>query len=311
MSFSSRSLFFICFLIYLSCFPTVGSTQSKWQLNLGAALWPNNCDIPSGAQNSSTGVSAGPNITLSYGKFRFGGTFFVGRFDVHPQHGIELNEQNEPVFSDHDAHERGFTSDGLSKRWDLDVNLGYQFNRYARLSFSFVMNKHRADIVTYWSPKRDADGDIVLPSDDSRLRILDYVDTQYWIGQNFGGSIPVETVSTRFSIFYNTSLLILAGETGSGVFEQPIGTLNETGPRTSYTDEDGDLAFPPRDLGSRSFGDNLGMTFNSGFGFQLIDKPAMVIYGGYNVKFFSEKQSSLIDHSVFRGWFAGLSINIY
>lgn len=311
-----RVMALICFAMILMAIGTVWAQDTpeeprKLRLNLGFSAWPNNCDIPTGGQDSPTRPSFGPFFSLSYGKFRVGSTFFIGNFDIHPDHGIELDAANEPQFSDHEARKRGFTSDGDTKRIDFDLNVGYEFSRYVRLSLSLVVNRHEADILTYWFPIRNAQGEIVLPSDPSRLRLLDYVDTQFWIGQNLSGSLPIQTISGRFSLFYNASILVLAAESGTGVFEQPIGTFNNTGPRTSYTDENGNLGFPPRDLGSRSFGENVGVTFNSGVGFQLTDSPAVLIFGGYNIKFFTEDQSELIDHSLFKGPFAGISVNVH
>jgi hypothetical protein len=283
----------------------------KVGLNLGFSAWPNNCDIPSGGQDTGIEPSFGPFFSLSFGKWRVGGTFFVGNFGVAADHGIELDSNRQPQFSNEGPRERGFTSQGETQRIDLDLNVGYEFSRYARVSLSFILNRHEADVTTFWFPVRNEQGEIELPTDQSRSRLLAYTDNQFWVGTSFGGSIPVETVSTRFSIFYNSGLLLLAAESGDGVFEQPVGTLNETGPRTSYTDENGQLAFPPRDLGSRSFGDNFGITLNAGLGFQLTNDPAVVIFGGYNVKFFQESESRLIDHSIFRGPFFGASVNVF
>ncbi len=306
------TIYRLCVVILLGLMLPAGLlAQSEWSMNLGFSAWPNNCDVPSGGQDSHLQPSFGPFFSLNKGHWQFGGTFFKGHFDIEPEHAIELDATGQPVFSDEHAREHGFTSDGWTERIDVDLNVGYRFNRYAKLSFSFVINRHEADVVTYWGPVLDNDGNIILPSDPSLLRDLRYTDTQFWIGQNFSGSIPIETVSARFSIFYNASLLVLAGENGDGVFEQPIGTLNETTPRTTYADEDGNVIFPPRSLGTRSFGDNLGITFSTGAGFQLFNNPATVIFGGYNVKFYDEKQNSFIDHSVFKGPFVGISVNVF
>lgn len=306
-----KKLSWISIVLVCSSFVAMCNAQNSWHLSVSLSAWPNNCDIPAGGRDSKTAASFGPSFMVSHGKFRLGATFYTGHFDIDPHHAIILDENGEPVFEDEEARKRGFTSFGWTDRTDLDINAGYDFNRYARLSVSLVMNRHSADLQTYWFPIRDATGDIVLPSDPSRVRILDYKETQLWFGENFSGSIPVETVSARFSIFYNTSLLVLLSETGKAFYEEPVGTLNETSPRLTYRDENGNILFPPRDLGTRSFGGNVGITFSTGAGFQLIDSPVVVVFGGYNLKFFGEEQTALIDHSVFKGPFAGVSVNIF
>jgi len=278
-------------------------------INLGLSTWLNNCDVPAGSQITSLQPSFGPNFTLTYGKFRLGGTFYLGNFDIKPEDGIQriFDSGNNVVgveFIDADTRNRGFTSFGDTKRLDFTLNAGYTFSRYATLSLSFIVNRHEVDLITYWFPTADEDGNITnLPVD--RAIPFSYDDTQYWIGQHFGGSVPIETVSTRFSLFYSAGLLVILGESGSS----KVGT-RELGPRVSYTLEEGGIAGPPaaRDLGARPFGENVGLTFNTGVGFQLLERVGL--YAGYNFKFFSEDETEFIDHSQFHGPFFGLNWNV-
>lgn len=304
-----RIMLFMVTILSLLSTSLSAQDAGTWRLNLGLAVWPNNCDVPASGQDSGTDASFGPNFTLNRGRFRIGGTFFSGHFHINPAHAIVQNENGDLQFADPEARQRGFTSDGETRRQDLDLHLGYDFNRYARLSFSIVMNRHKADIVTFRAPQRTADNKIILPSDPENQRILSYTDTQWWFGENMSGSIPIETVSANFSVFYNSSLLLLLTELGSGVYEDPLGTLIQANPRSIYRDNDGNWNYSS--LGSRSFGDNIGITFNAGVGFQLLESPALVVYGGYNIKLFEEKQTELIDHSVFKGPFAGFSVSVF
>ena len=283
--------------------------QSNVGINLGLSSWINNCDIPAGGQNSGLAPAFGPNFTLNFGKFKVGGTFYYGKFDIGPEDGVQqTKDANGAVvsvdFIDDESRTRGFTSLGDTKRLDFTLNAGYAFNRYATLSFSLVVNRHEVDLVTFWFPTA-ADGAITnLPSD--RAIPFSYTDTQYWFGQHFGGSIPVETVSTRFSLFYGVGLLVILGESGNS----KIGTTEFDGPRISYTLEDGAIAGPAgaRDLGTRPFGENVGVTFNVGAAFQLLNNVGL--YGGYNLKFFSEDETDFIDSSKFHGPFFGINFRV-
>ncbi|MFQ5676940.1 MAG: hypothetical protein ACE5G1_13670 [bacterium] len=287
--------------------------DSSVGINLGISSWINNCDVPAAGQDSGLQPAFGPNFSISIGKFRVGGTFYLGNFDIHPEDGLVFGSALDPVvggqvsadtvlYSDEEARARGFTSTGTTKRIDFTLNAGYAFSRYAVLSLSLVINRHEVDLNTFWPPTNDANGVITnLPSD--RPAPMEYTDTQFWFGQQISGSIPVETVSTRFSVFYGAGLLVILGESGDG----SVGNT-EIGPRTSYTDEDGQLAFPPRPLGTRSLGENIGITFNAGVGFQLFTK--LGLYGGYNFKFFAEDETDVIDHSRFHGPFFGLTYTV-
>lgn len=307
-----RKIFLITILF--SCHLNFGilSAQSGTHINLGISSWINNCDVPAGGQDSGFQPSFGPNFTISFGKFRVGGTFYLGNFDIDPQDGLVFGSNLDPLFpslvssdtvlySDKEARKRGFTSTGTTKRIDFTLNAGYAFSRYAVLSVSFVVNRHEVDLSTFWPPRNDVDGNItVLPNSEGNVAPLEYTDTQFWLGQHLSGSIPVETVSTRFSVFYGVGLLVILGESGDG----SVGDTS-IGPRTSYTDENGKLVFPPRPLGTRPFGENVGVSFNTGVGFQLLSKVG--IYGGYNFKFFAEDETDIIDHSKFHGPFFGLN----
>ena len=89
----------VLMLIVLSL-PAGLAAQSNWTMNLGISAWPNNCDVPSGAQASGTDMSFGPFFSLSYGKWQLGATFFTGHFHIDPEDGLELDENNNPIFSD-------------------------------------------------------------------------------------------------------------------------------------------------------------------------------------------------------------------
>ena len=278
-------------------------------INLGLSTWINNCDIPAGGQNSGLAPAFGPNFTLNFGKFRIGGTFYYGQFDIGAEDGVQqTKDANGDVvavsFIDDESLKRGFTSLGDTKRLDFTLNAGYAFNRYAALSFSLVVNRHEVDLVTYWFPTIDSGGIGALPID--RAVPFSYTDTQYWFGQHFGGSIPVETVSANFSVFYGLGLLVILGESGNS----KIGTTEFDSPRISYTLEEGGIAGPSgaRDLGTRPFGENVGVTVNVGAAFQLLNNVGL--YGGYNLKFFSEDETDFIDSSKFHGPFFGINFRV-
>ncbi|MCZ6593869.1 MAG: hypothetical protein O6943_03020, partial [Bacteroidetes bacterium] len=152
-------------------------------INLGLSSWINNCDIPAGGQNSGLAPAFGPNFSLSFGKFRVGGTFYYGQFDIGAEDGVEQTKVNGIVtavsFIDDESLKRGFTSLGDTKRIDFTLNAGYAFNRYAALSFSLVVNRHEVDLVTYWFPTIDpvTGGIGALPID--RAVPFSYTDTQY------------------------------------------------------------------------------------------------------------------------------------
>jgi len=300
-----RKIFLFSFLFILFVSPRFVLSQdgSGVGINLGVSTWFNNCDVPSGGQDSALQPSFGPNFTFSFGRFRVGGTFYYGNFDIDPEDGV-VRENNEVFYTDSEARVRGFTSRGNTKRIDFTLNTGFAFSRYAVLSISLVVNRHEVDLATYWPPVIDSGGVVTLPSD--RQAPFEYTDTQYWLGQHFSGSVPIETVSTRFSFFYGVGLLVILGESGDGSATHPSGNpVFPIGARTSYTDENGQIQFPPRDLGTRPFGENVGISFNSGVGFQLLDN--LGVYGGYNFKFFSEDETDIIDHSQFHGPFFGLN----
>jgi len=318
---SLRVFVISCVLIFFSnqsFLLAQGDDGPKLGLVLGISSWFNNCDIPAGGQDSGLQPSFGPNFLITYGKFRFGATFFVGNFDIEPDDGVTFGANLDPavnpadtvVYSDSEARQRGFTSIGDTKRIDFTVNVGYSFHRTFTWSISFIVNRHEVDVLTYWPPT-SANGTIVfLPND--RQAPFAYTDTQLWLGNHFSGSIPVETVSTRFSIFYGVGALVILGESGTGTATHPSGNpVVEVGARTTYTAETGGIAFPPRALGSRSFGDNFGITLNIGAGFQLFNEPGIGIYGGYNFKFFAESETDIIDHSRFHGPFFGLSWTVH
>jgi hypothetical protein len=303
----------LCLLIAGSAWAQ--NSPPKLGIQVGASVWFNNCDVPAGGQDTGIQPSFGPSFQLTYKKFRIGGTFYTGNFHIEPEDGLIFGSKlNPPIFgtvsndtilySDEEARKRGFTSIGDTKRIDFTLNAGYAFSRYAVLAFSLIVNRHKVDVFTYWPPTNDINNKITnLPID--RPAPFRYTDTQYWLGQYFSGSVPVETVSTRFSIFYGAGLLVILGESGEGVAIHPSGNpVVDVGPRMSYTNEQGQVKFPPRPLGTRSFGENAGVTFNTGAGFQLFKDIGL--YGGYNFKFFSEDETDLIDHSRFHGPFFGI-----
>ena len=275
---------------------------SRVGINLGISSWLNNCDVPAGGQDTDLRPSFGPNFTVNFGKFRVGGTFYWGNFDIGPQDGIRQTTAVE--FINDESRTRGFTSFGDTKRIDFTLNAGYAFSRYAALSFSLVVNRHEVDLVTYWFPTEENGIIANLPID--RAIPFSYTDTQYWLGQHFGGSVPIETVSTRFSLFYSVGLLVILGESGNS----KIGTTEFDSPRLSYTNEEGGIAGPgaARDLGTRPFGENVGFTLNVGAGFQLLNNVG--VYGGYNLKFFSEDETDFIDNSKFHGPFFGINFTV-
>jgi len=309
-------LFSFLFIFFVNPGFVLSQDGSRVGINLGISSWLNNCDVPAAGQDSGLQPSFGPNFTLSFGRFRVGGTFYFGNFDIDPEDGVIFGSNLNPqiggsastdtvLYSDVEARQRGFTSLGNTKRIDFTLNAGFAFSRYAILSMSLVVNRHEVDLDTYWPPTNNVDGEITnLPND--RVAPFEYTDTQYWLGQHFSGSVPIETVSTRFSIFYGVGLLVILGESGDGSATHPSGNpIFPIGARTSYTDENGQIQFPPRDLGTRPFGENVGLTLNTGVGFQLLDN--LGVYGGYNFKFFSEDETDIIDHSRFHGPFFGLN----
>jgi len=305
-----QALIFALLLSLLSSGVLLAQDESNVGINLGLSTWINNCDIPAGGQNSGLDPAFGPNFTMSFGKFRVGGTFYFGKFDIGPEDGVQQTIVNNIVtavtFINDESRKRGFTSLGDTKRIDFTLNAGYAFSRYATLSVSLVVNRHEVDLATYWFPTIDENTGRIgaLPID--RNVPFSYTDTQYWLGQHFGGSIPVETVSARFSIFYGLGLLVILGESG----DSKIGDKEFDSPRLTYTNEDGSIAGPgdARPLGTRPFGENVGVTVNVGVAFQLLNNVGL--YGGYNLKFFSEDETDLIDNSRFHGPFFGINFTV-
>ena len=49
-------------------------------LNIGAATWFNQCDVPQAEQSSDLQPAFGPFLSFTYGKFRLETTYFDGRF---------------------------------------------------------------------------------------------------------------------------------------------------------------------------------------------------------------------------------------
>lgn len=295
--------------------PAVGFAQARDVIfNVSMSAWPNNCDVPTGGQDSGTHLSIGPSISLTYGRVTLFGQYFTGNFDINPIDGLtrlSIGGADTVVYTDGEARRRGFTSNGKTKRTDIEIGIEYAFNRYARLSLALMVNRHIADIVTYWSAVYN-NGNIILPSDPARLAPLKYTDNQFWLAEGFHGSVPVESISSGFSIFYNMRLLFIAGETGSGTATSPGGATFDVGPRATYTaDAGGEITFPPRPLQKRSFGSNAGFAFSTGVGFEVMDSPAIQVFAGYNLKFFSEKEIELIDHSVFKGPYFGISYSSF
>ncbi len=226
-------LFSFLFIFFVNPGFVLSQDGSGVGINLGISSWFNNCDVPAAGQDSGLQPSFGPNFTLSFGRFRVGGTFYFGNFDIDPEDGVIFGSNLNPqiggsastdtvLYSDVEARQRGFTSLGNTKRIDFTLNAGFAFSRYAILSMSLVVNRHEVDLDTFWPPTNNVDGEITnLPND--RVAPFEYTDTQYWLGQHFGGSVPVETVSARFSIFYGVGLLVILGESGSGTATNPPG----------------------------------------------------------------------------------------
>lgn len=304
-----QALIFALLLSLLSSGVLLAQDQSNIGINLGISSWINNCDVPAGGQDSGLAPAFGPNFTINYGKFRVGGTFYFGKFDIGPEDGVRQTKDASGnvvavEFINDESRKRGFTSLGDTKRIDFTLNTGYAFNRYAALSFSLVVNRHKVDLATFWFPTA-ANGNITnLPID--RAVPFSYTDTQYWLGQHFGGSIPIETVNMNFSLFYGVGLLVILGESGN----TKIGGTEFDSPRVSYILEDGGIAGPggARSLGTRPFGENVGVTFNIGAAFQLLNNVGL--YGGYNLKFFSEDETDFIDSSTFNGPFFGFNVTV-
>jgi hypothetical protein len=240
------------------------------------------------------------------------GTIFNGKFDMHPNHGIEHVPLDSVQFSDPEAARRGFTSGGKTERLDAEFNIRYEFSRYAQVALGLVINHHTGNVDTYWHPlPAKGTTPIKLPSDPERLAPLKYSDTQFWLSESFHGSAPITTISSRFAVFYNAAILFILGETGKSEAAIPPDRTTvkkyDTGRITYTKKETGEIEFPPRTLPNRTFGSNVGFAFSAGVSFQVLNSPALLAFGGYNYKFFSEKETDLIDNSVFRGPYVGLA----
>lgn len=289
----------------------------RFSLNFGGATWLNQCDVPAAEQDSRFEPSFGPFMSVSYGKFILGVTFFNGHFHIDAEDGISRGGREGFQFSNEVARQKRFTTTGSTSRMDLDINLRYVFNRMAQISFGFTLNRHSADLTTLRAPRELFDGSgIVLPSDRQNISTLEYTSNQFWISEGFHGSLGIETISNRFNWFYNATVLIIAGETGSGTVSPYLGLEKEfdTGHITyrPISDEDsGNEGLIFEALENRKIGTNAGLALSSGLGFEVFDKPSMIIFMGYSFKFFAEKETDLVDHSTFHGPYMGLSWNVF
>jgi len=280
---------------------------SRFGLSIGTAAWLNRCDIPAAQQASQLEPSFGPFISLKYGKFILGATFFHGRFQFDPQDGITRLDDGRFAFSDPTSRERRFTTDGWTRRTDLDVNVRYVFNRYAQLSFGLTLNRRQASVDVLRAPRQlDGGNGIILPNDEQNVSRLKYTSNQLWLNEGIHGSFGIETISSRFSLFYSGSVLLIVGEEGTASVETYLGQDREFNTsrvaykwvRDEVTGTSG-IIFEP--LESRGIGTNAGMTFSSGLGFEVYDRPSLVLFVGYNLKFFAEKETELLDNSIFHG----------
>ena len=283
--------FISLYLISVGSVRAGDSTQKprKPSISVGFSTWLNKCDVPAAGQDTGISPSFGPFFMLGYGKIRLGGTFYLGHFHVEPEDGIERTDSLSVRFRDEEADKRKFTSSGETERLDFNLNIGYEFNRYARLSFSLVINRHTANLTTLRFPEI-VNGQIKLPSE--KAVTVNYTDTQLWIGEYFQGSFPVQTVSTRFSVFYNLGLLVLASETGDG--------------RLEWSAEKGEYI----KLEPRPFGENIGAILSAGIGFQLFNDPSINVFAGYNAKSLAEHETFIVDHSHFHGPYFGVFYTI-
>ncbi|MGH1366706.1 MAG: hypothetical protein ACRBF0_24310 [Calditrichia bacterium] len=303
-------------ILFMLSFAQAQDEGRSLGLSIGSAVWMNRCDIPAAQQSSQLEPSFGPFVSLSYGKFIFGMTFFHGRFQFDPQDGITRLDDGRFAFSDATSRERRFTTDGWTRRTDVDVNIRYVFNRYAQLSFGLTLNRRQASVDVLRGPRQLDDGGIILPNDEQNVSRLKYTSNQLWINEGIHGSFGIETISSRFSMFYSGSVLLIVGEEGTASVETYLGQDREFNTsRVAYKwvrDEasgQGGIIFEP--LESRGIGTNAGMTFSSGLGFEVYDRPSLVLFVGYNLKFFAEKETELLDNSIFHGPYMGLSWNVF
>jgi hypothetical protein len=309
-SFSHRSFVALISFYLISTNPVWAQASRKLGLNLGFAAWTNNCDIPAGGQHTENNVSLGPALSMHYGKIHIRGTFFIGNFHVDPKDGLlRRSSPDTVVFADPEAARRGFTSAGKTERIDLNLHIGYNFNQYALLSLGLMVNRHHGDLEAYFFPTLDAQKRIAeLPS--QRRSHLKYTDTQFWLGENLSGAVSLTPNSNRMAIFYDASLMVFAGESGEGSARWK-GKNHDVGPRPHYSIAPGQAVVIPQKLPLRPFGENVGIAFSAGINYELSTKPLISIMGGYNIKFFAEDETELIDHSVFKGLWAGISFKVY
>ncbi|MEL6822963.1 MAG: hypothetical protein AAFP70_14475 [Calditrichota bacterium] len=313
-----RTLMFIMAVILLLPLQSMSAQESGRSLGLsiGTAAWLNRCDIPAAQQSSQLEPSFGPFLSLYYGKFILGATFFHGRFQFDPQDGITRLDDGRFAFSDPTSRDRRFTTDGWTRRTDVDVNIRYVFNRYAQLSFGLTLNRRQASVNVLRSPRELDGGGIILPNDEQNVSRLKYTSNQLWINEGIHGSFGIETISSRFSLFYSGSVLLIIGEEGTASVETYLGQdreFNTSRVAYRYIQDEASgqwgIAFEP--LESRGIGTNAGMTLSSGLGFEVYDRPSLVLFVGYNLKFFAEKETELLDNSVFHGPYMGLSWNVF
>lgn len=282
------------------------------RFNIGTATWFNQCDVPSAQQNSDLNPSFGPFMSFSYGKLSLEAIFFRGKFDFDARDGLERGADGL-VFSDDISREKHFTADGYSRKTDLALAVRYTFNRYAAISLGATLNRREPYLKIFREPVEE-NGTITLPRDPSNSFKLIYTSNQWWISEGFHGSVAVETVSSRFAIFYNTAVLILGSETGDTEVKEIDGTPIEQfeTARVAYgwVGEGADRIRTFTPLESRSIGTNAGFSFSSGISFEVSDRPSLLVFAGYSFKFFAEKETDLIDHSKYHGPYIGLSWNV-
>ena len=308
-----------CLVTLLCLFSGMVSGQDsrpRFGLNIGTAAWLNQCDVPAAQQSSTLEPSFGPFLSLYYGKFVLGFTFFNGTFNFEPQDGIIRLGEADYAFSNPTARQKQFTTGGHTNRTDIDISLRYAFRRTLQLSFGLTASRRSADLTAYRGPRPLDGGGIILPTDEQNVAEIAYTTTQFWVSEGLHGSFGVETISSRFSVFYSATVLMIFGERGSGKVDSYLGLDKNFGTgRVVYTvirdDETGQEGLVFRNLSNRKIGTNAGMAFSTGLGFEISDKPSLVLFGGYNFKFYSETETDLIDHSSFHGPYMGLSWNVF
>jgi opacity protein-like surface antigen len=296
-------------------------SRKPWLLSVYLSTWINRCDVPAAAQLSSYTPALGPTFAVSNGRWRLSLSAYAGDYDFSPS-GFDVIEGQTNValdslvpgntlieFSNESARKRGFTVQGQTQRQDVSFGVGYRFSNALQLGLSVEYNH------------RDAEYEVLLPlaaepaslspeildlyapepvAGDPRGRVVlwgrgGYSIHQLWFGPQFHGFTPL---SARFGGFYNASFLVLAHENRRApVYHDELGLFRPPG-------HNGDLQLKARD-----FGDNFGTAFSLGLSYNLT--PRMALWGGYSLKFFSEANTELLDHSLYQGPYFGVGYSFF